>query len=131
VAALLAFDYEANLKTNTEIMKKALSNIRSIEITRAARSTQMGNLKIARKQPIGFLDGDLVAVGDSNADVLNHVLPRVDLRKAEVVTIYYGGEAEPDEADHLGAEIREKYRHLQIEVIRGGQPHYDYIISVE
>ncbi len=131
VAALLAFDYEANLKTNTEIMKKALSNIRSIEITRAARSTRMGNLKIARKQPIGFLDGDLVAVGDSNTDVVNHVLPRVDLRKAEVVTIYYGGEAEPEEAEHLGAEIRDKYRHLQIEVIRGGQPHYDYIISVE
>ncbi len=131
VAALLAFDYEANLKTNTEIMKMALSNIRSIEITRAARSTRIGNLKIARKQPIGFLDGDLVAVGDSNTDVVNHVLPRVDLRKAEVVTIYYGGEAKPEEAEHLGAEIREKYRHLQIEVIRGGLPHYDYIISVE
>ncbi len=131
VAALLAFDYEANLKTNTEIMKSALSNVRSIEITKAARSTQMGNLKISRKQPIGFLDGDLVAVGDSDIKVVEKIFARINLKNSQVLTIYYGGDADPEESSALGAQIREKYPHLQIEVIRGGQPHYNYIISVE
>jgi len=131
VAALLAFDYEADLQTNTQIMKKAISLIRSIEITRAIRSTQIGNLKIKKKQFIGLLDGDLVAVGDANADVLNQVLARLDLDKAEVVTIYYGANTEADEAEQVSDSIREQYPQLQIEVVQGGQPHYNYIISIE
>ena len=131
VVALLAFDYEADFKTNTRIMEKALSSVRSIEITRAVRSTKVGDLKIKRKQPIGLLDGDLVAVGDNNVDVINRVLVRRDLDKAEVVTIYYGADDESAEAEQIGDSIREQHPQLQIEVIRGGQPHYSYIISIE
>jgi DAK2 domain fusion protein YloV len=131
VVALLAFDYEADFNTNTQIMEKALSSVKSIEITRAVRSTKLNGLKIKRKQPIGLLDGELVAVGNSNLDVINQVLTRLDLDKAEVVTIYYGADTESAEAEQIGTIIRERHPQLQIEVINGGQPHYGYIISVE
>jgi DAK2 domain fusion protein YloV len=131
VVALLAFDYEADFNTNVQIMEKAMSSVRSIEITRAVRSTKVNNMKIKRKQPIGLLDGDLVAVGDSNLDVVNQILAKLDLDKAEVVTIYYGADADSVEAEQISASITERQPQLQIEVIRGGQPHYSYIISVE
>ncbi len=131
VVALLSFDYEAAFNTNVQIMEKALSSVRSIEVTRAVRSTKVNGLKIKRKQPIGLLDGDLVAVGDSNIDVINQVLAKIDLDKAEIVTIYYGAEAESAEAEQISAIISEQHPQLQIEVIRGGQPHYSYIISIE
>ncbi len=131
VAALLAFDYEANLETNTQLMQKAAAAVRSIEITRAVRATRLGGLEIKKKQPIGFLEGDLVAVGNSTTDVLDQVLARLDLEKAEVITVYCGADAETDEAEQVSGSIREKYPQLQIEVIQGGQPHYDYIVSVE
>jgi len=131
VVALLSFDYEADFNTNAQIMKKALSSVRSIEVTRAVRSTKVNGLKIKRKQPIGLLDGDLVAVGDSNIDVINQVLAKIDLDKAEIVTIYYGADAESAEAEQISAIISEQQPQLQIEVIRGGQPHYSYIISIE
>ncbi|MFQ5997375.1 MAG: DAK2 domain-containing protein [Dehalococcoidales bacterium] len=131
VAALLAFDYEANLSTNVQIMGKAMSAVKSIEITRAVRSTKLGELKIKKKQPIGFLDGDLVAVGNSTLDVLNQVLAKVALDKVEVITIYYGADTKSAEAEEVGNGIREQCPHLQIEVVRGGQPHYNYIVSME
>jgi len=131
VAALLAFDYEANLSTNVQIMKKAMSSVKSIEITRAVRDTKIGGLKIKKKQPIGVLDGELVAVGDSTVDVLNQVLAKLDLDKVEVITIYYGADTKLAEAEQVGDNIRERYSRLQIEVVRGGQPHYNYIVSIE
>jgi DAK2 domain fusion protein YloV len=131
VVALLAFDYEADFKTNAKIMEKALSSVRSIEITKSVRSTKVNGLKIRRKQPIGLLDGDLVAVGDSDLEVINKLLARLNLEEAEVVTIYYGEDVEETEPEQIGASIREQHPQLQIEVIRGGQPHYSYIISVE
>ncbi len=131
VVALLAFDYEADFKTNAKIMEKALSSVRSIEITKSVRSTKVNGLKIRRKQPIGLLDGDLVAVGDSDLEVINKLLARLNLEEAEVVTIYYGEDVEETEPEQIGASIRQQHPQLQIEVIQGGQPHYSYIISVE
>ena len=131
VAALLAFDYEVNLKTNTQIMKKAISAVRTIEITRATRSTRLGELKIKRKQPIGLLDGDLIATGKNNTDVLNQVLAKLDLDKAEVITIYYGADTKTAEAEQVSNSIREQHPQSQIEVVQGGQPHWNYIISIE
>jgi len=131
VVALLAFDYEADFNTNAQIMEKSISSVRSIEITRAIRSTKVNDLKIKKKQLIGLLDGDLVAVGDNNMDVINQVLAKLDLSKAEVVTIYYGDDEESAEAEQISASIGKQHPQLQIEVIRGGQPHYNYIISIE
>ena len=131
IAALLAFDYEANLATNIQIMKQAVATVRSIEITRAVRSTQLGNLKIKKKQPIGFLDGALVTVGNTNVDVLNQTLEKLDLAKAEVITIYYGADTQITEAEQISNGLREQHPHLQIEIVLGGQPHYNYIISIE
>ena len=131
IAALLAFDYEADFETNAQVMDKAKSAVKSIEITRAIRSAQLDGLKIKRKQAIGFLDGALVAVDDDAAEVLKEALARLDLGEAEVVTIYYGADIESAEAEQVSASIREQHPQLQVEVVRGGQPHYHYIVSIE
>jgi DAK2 domain fusion protein YloV len=131
VAALLAFDYEADLETNAQLMTEAKSAIKSIEITRAVRSTQLNGLTIKKKQAIGLLDGDLLAVGNNTTDVLNKMLARLDLNKAEIITIYYGADTELAEAEQVSTSIREQYSQLQVDVVRGGQPHYNYIVSIE
>jgi DAK2 domain fusion protein YloV len=131
VAALLAFDYEADLETNTVNMYQAQAEVRSIEVTRAVRASRLGGLDIKKNQAIGFLDGDLVAVADKTEEVLNEVLERVEPDKAEVVTIYYGADTKPAGAEQAAASIRERYPQLQVEVVQGGQPHYNYIASVE
>jgi len=131
VAALLVFDYEADLETNAQIMRKAKSAVKSIEVTRAVRSTQLNGLKIKKKQAIGFLDDNLIAVGDNTTDVLNEVLTGVDLDKAEVITLYYGADTEAAEAEQVSITIREQHPQLQVDIVRGGQPHYNYIVSIE
>ena len=131
VAALLAFNSEADLETNAQAMNRAKSEVRSIAITRAVRAVQLGGLNIKKKQAIGFLDGDLVAGGDSTTGVLGQVLAKLDLDEAEVITIYYRAEAERAEAEKIILSIHEQHPHLQVELVRGGQPHYHYIASVE
>ena len=131
VAALLAFDYEANFETNAKIMTEALSTVKSVEVTRAVRSTKLNGLAIKKKQAIGFLDGALIAVADKTAEAVNEVLAKADLDKADVVTIYYGADTKKAEAEEINDNISAQYPNLQVEVVNGGQPHYEYIISIE
>ena len=131
VAALLAFDYESDFETNSKMMEKARGAVRTVEITRAIRTTKIGDMKIRKNQAIGLLDTDLVAVGNSAMDVLNKVIEEIDMDDAEVVTIYYGQDIEKDDAELVSDNIHNKYPKLQIEVVKGDQPHYEYIISIE
>jgi len=131
VAALLAFDYEGDLGTNAQLMEEAKSAVKSIEVTRAVRSTKLNGQKIKKKQAMSFLNGDLLAVGDTSTGVLNEALAKLDLDEAEVITIYYGADTEPAEAEQFSISLREKHPQLQVEVVKGGQPHYNYIVSVE
>jgi DAK2 domain fusion protein YloV len=131
VAALLAFDYEADFDTNLKLMKEAQGRVKTVEITQAVRPANLNGLRIRRKQTIGLLDDDLLAAGNDALDVLNKILAKVNLRKSEIVTIYYGQDTKKNEADEVGESIRTKYPQLQVEVVRGGQPHYLYIVSIE
>jgi DAK2 domain fusion protein YloV len=131
VAALLAFNYDADLKTNASLMKEAASSVVTIEVTRAIRAARIGNLKIGKRQSIGFVDGELAAAGDKPAQVLWDVIDGVDMGKKEIVTIYYGKNAKRPKAEEVAERIRDKYPKLEVELVYGGQPHYNYIVSVE
>ncbi len=131
VAALLALDYEADLETNSRIMRQAISEVKTVEITRAVRSTQINDIKVKRKQAIGLVDGDLVAVGNDPAEVLRDAIARLNMDDKEIVTVYFGANTDQAEAERASSMISEGYPQLQVEVVRGGQPHYDYIVSVE
>jgi hypothetical protein len=131
VVALLAFDYEADFSANADIMEKALSTVRTIEVTRAVRATKINGMNIKRHQPIGLLDDELVAVGDNDLEVINEILEEIDLDNAEVVTIYYGAETSTAAAEEVSASITEQHPGIQVELIKGNQPHYNYILSVE
>lgn len=131
VAALLAFDYDANLETNTDLMKQAVKNVKTIEITRAVRSTQLGGLKIKKKQIISLLDDELVSAGNDAIEVLMDTISKVNLEEHEILTIYYGSDTTIAEAEKAAVTIRNQYPKLQVEIIRGNQPHYNYIVSVE
>jgi len=131
VAALLAFDYEADFDTNAELMKEATSLVKTIEITRAVRAAQLDGLSIKKRQAIGLLDGDLLAAGKNTIDILTKMLAKIDLKNTEIITIYYGADTKPDEAEQVSTSIRDKYPQLQVEVVKGGQPYYNFIVSIE
>lgn len=131
IAALLAFDYEADFEANTRLMGEAKARAKTIEITRAVRSARLNGLNVRRRQVIGLLDGELLAAGNKPLDVLDKMLAKLDLKKMEIITVYYGADTSAGEAEQVSTRIREQHPQLQVEVVRGGQPHYDYIVSIE
>jgi len=131
VAAFLAFDYEMNVEENAQAMEKAISRVKAIEVTRAMRETRLDRLEIRKGQFIAILnDEDLIAKADKMRDVILEAVGKAGIEKAEIVTIYYGAQIKGTEAQLIAQDIHDRY-HIEVEVVRGGQPHYNYIISLE
>jgi DAK2 domain fusion protein YloV len=132
IAALLAFNYEGTLEDNVQAMQEAAEIVKTLEITRAVRSTKLNGMKIKEGQVIGIVDDDnIVAAGDDVDDVLFKALAQMEVQASEVITLYYGNDIEETQAGNVVEKINEKYPGKQVELVHGGQPHYDYIISLE
>jgi hypothetical protein len=132
IAAIIAFNYEGGLEENVQAMEEVIATVKTVEITKAARTTQIKGLKIKKGQAIAIVDDeDLVAAGDSITGVLFQALGKAGIKSAEVITVYFGADVETPEAEQVNQEIRKKYPEKQVEMVSGGQPHYYYIVSLE
>jgi hypothetical protein len=131
IASLLSFNYDADLEGNASAMEEARNRVRTVEVTRAVRSSKIGGTKIKKGEVLALLDGELVGVGNNISVEFLDAIFDLDMSESEMVTVYYGAETEKVDAEAMVEEIRHKYPHLEVELISGGQPHYSYIVSIE
>ncbi len=131
IAALLAFNYDLGAEENASAMTEALESVSTIEIARAVRKTEINGTRIRKGQFIAIQnDKGLIAAGDEVADVVLDSLDRVVTAEAELVTLYWGAEVDSLTAQSVRDRTHERYG-IEVELVNGGQPHYDFIISVE
>ena len=132
ITALLNFNFENTMAENVQSMSEAVKSVKTVEVTTAARSTQIHGLKIKQGQAIGIIDdADLVAAGDDIPTVLLESLIAGGIDAVELVTIYYGADLKTEQAEAVVKGLRDKYPGKQFELVSGGQPHYFYIVSLE
>jgi DAK2 domain fusion protein YloV len=131
ISALLALNYQSDLKTNARIMAEATQAIKTVEITTAVRSVQINGMTVHEGEVIGLIDGKLQVKGQEMEDVVTQALQEIGAQDYEIITIYYGETVTDVQAEALSGEILNLYPDQEIEVIDGGQPHYHYILSVE
>ncbi|MFH1085277.1 MAG: DAK2 domain-containing protein, partial [Chloroflexota bacterium] len=116
---------------NVAAMTEASQQVKTVEITRAVRSTRLNGLAIAEGQFIGLVDDDLVASASEIQPLVMELLERIGADALEIVTVYRGKEVGSAEAAELVEAIRAAYPDLELELLEGGQDHYHYIISAE
>jgi len=131
IAALAAFTFAADLDANAAAMAAVASGVRTGEVTRAVRDATIGGVAVKVGDVIGLLDDVLTLAGDDSAAVALDLLHRMDAAHAELITLYTGGEVTDEIAASLGARIGASYPAAAVEIVPGGQPHYDFIVSVE
>jgi dihydroxyacetone kinase-like predicted kinase len=131
ISAVLTLNHQADLETNANMMLQAMQEVRTGEVTVATRDVGLGGLAVKAGQVIGLLDDELVVAGEAPRDVVQRLLERMDASELEIVTLYFGADVAPAEAQELGEQLQDLHAELEFEVLEGGQPHYFYIISAE
>jgi uncharacterized protein len=131
LAAMLSLHPDGELDAVAEKMTKALDNVRAGEITTATRSVEIDGVKVETGQVIALLDGKLVASASSVEEACLALLEKAGADEDELITLLYGEELAHAEANRIADVIRNKYPNQEVEVQEGGQPHYQFIVSVE
>jgi len=131
IAALLSISPGEDVKTVVEAMEDACGAVRTIEVTRAVRRTSIGGVRVNEGNVIAIVDDQLKLTAPSAERAVVGALEGLPKADESLATLYYGAETTAAAAEELARNIREGFSSYEVEVVYGGQPHYDYIVSVE
>ncbi len=131
IAAVIAFLPDDSPEENEERMNEAAQKVRTGMITFSVRDTDLDEMHIKEGSIIGLNNGRVTVNCESATEAAVALMKEIVTEDDGLITVYYGADTNPQEAETLGQEIAELYPNCDVEVHQGGQPLYYYLLSVE
>ena len=132
IAAMLAFDPDAELEQNQVNMSNALDTVSTGSITFAARDSDYDGHAIREGELLALDNGKLSFTDTDLARTCSKLVKQMLSRSSSFVTVYYGEDVTPEMAAQAEGAIRQRLpEDVELTVLNGGQPVYYFIISVE
>ena len=132
ITALLNFDPSANAETNTINMMAAADKVSTGLITYAARDSEFDGKRIRKGEIMALENGKIVATSTDLTKATYRLARSMCKKDSSFVTIISGCDVSDEEAEKLTEIVKAKCpNHVEVSHIRGGQPVYYYMISVE
>ena len=129
ISAMLAFSAEVSTEENLSAMEQAIDSVTSMSITRAIRNTTIDGEKIENGQMLGLVNGSIDCVADGTMECLEKLCEK--MTDAGFITLFYGADVSEEDAKKAEELVQSKAIDAETVLIAGGQPLYDFIISVE
>lgn len=131
ITSLLGFNPDASIEENEATMIEMMGSVSTGQVTYAIRDTEIDNILIKKDDFMGLIDGKIVVSTPSIEDTVKQTLLQMINEDTEIVTVYVGEDGDADYAEGLADELMDGNDMIDVEVVQGNQPVYNYIFSVE
>ena len=131
LSAMLRLDPDYELDHVANDMNRALHDVETGEITVATRSVEINGVNVRAGEVIALHNGTLVSASETIEEACLDLLEKANTNERERITFFYGKNISHSEVNRIVDKIRLKYPAHEIEMHEGGQPHYQFIISIE
>ena len=131
ISAMLVLDPEADTETNAAAMEEARKNVRTSEITYAARDSDFDGFDIHEGDYMALAEGQLFGTDRAIGSLLERLAQADSQQNAEFISIFYGEDVSEDQANEALSIFQKQCPNAEITLLAGGQPVYYYMISAE
>lgn len=132
LSAMLVFDPDSDAETNVDNMLQAAKNVSTGQVTFAARDSEFGARRIKEGEIIGLDNGKLTVTSSSPNKALYKLAKSMINKEMSFVTLISGEGVSEEEAASAVEMLENKFAdQVDITYIKGDQPIYYYIFSVE
>ncbi|HEV7526685.1 MAG TPA: DAK2 domain-containing protein [Acidimicrobiia bacterium] len=131
LAALVEYDPNAAVGANAASMERALTRVRTGEVTQAVRTASIDGKQIREGEWIALAREGVVGSAGSPADAVCKLLDVLVGDDSEIVTVLIGCDAAAKDTERIREHIEYAFPDLEVEFHDGGQPLYPYLVGVE
>ena len=131
VTAMLSFNPEGTEEENVEALTEALATVDTMQITYAARNSDFDGYDIHEGDYLALFGSQLFGTSQDIRVLLRSLAEKVRDDGKEYITIYYGADVKEKHAQKTADIFADICPDADVNLIRGGQPVYYYLISAE
>ena len=131
ITAMLSFNPEGSVEENTEALTEALGTVDTMQITYAARNSDFDGYEIHEGDYLAIYGSALFGTSRDIKVLLRALAEKVRDESKEYITIYYGADIQEKHAQKAADLFCEICPDADVNLLRGGQPVYYYLISAE
>ena len=131
ITAMLSFNPEGTEEENTEALTEALATVDTMQITYAARNSDFDGYDIHEGDYLALFGSQLFGTSQDIRVLLRSLAEKVRDDGKEYITIYYGADVKEKHAQKAADIFADICPDADVNLIRGGQPVYYYLISAE
>ena len=131
ITAMLNFNPEGEVQENVDAMTESLDTVDTMQITYAARNSDFDGHDIHEGDYLALYGGALFGTGRDVKALLKALAQKVNKSGKEYITIYYGADITEKQAQKTADLFADICPNADVNLLRGGQPVYYYLISAE
>ena len=131
VTAMLNFNPDGTEEENVEAMTESLDTVDTMQITYAARNSDFDGYDIHEGDYLALYGSALFGTSQDIKVLLKSLAQKIRDDGREYVTIYYGADVKEKHAQKTADLFAQICPDADVNLLRGGQPVYYYMISAE
>ena len=131
ITAMLSFNPDGEIAENEEAMTEALATVDTMQITYAARNSDFDGHNIHEGDYLALYGSALFGTSRDIKVLLRSLAEKVRAEGKEYITIYYGEDVKERHAQKAADIFADICPDADVNLLRGGQPVYYYLISAE
>lgn len=130
-STIVQFDLGKSATVNAEAMRRALSQVKTGEVTRAIRDAVTDSGKVHCGDHLAISGSRILGVASDLVGATVTLVGQLIEDHHELITIYRGAALGVDDLDGVVAEIGNLHPGLLIEQLNGGQHHAELLVALE
>ena len=131
ITAMLSFDPEGEVDANVQTMTEVMDTVDTMQITYAARDSDFDGYDIHQGDYLAMYGSSLFGTSRDIKVLLRSLAEKVRDEGKEYITIYYGEDIQEKYAQKTADLFAKICPEADVNLLRGGQPVYYYMISAE
>lgn len=130
LSACIMFNPECDKETNISEMNEAIAHVKTGQVTYAIKDTTYEGMAINANDYMGILDKDIVIADPDKLSTTKALIAKMIDDESEILTLIQGEDATDEETNEVLSYIEENYE-VEVDMQKGDQPVYSFIIGVE
>ena len=131
ITAMISYMPGESAEINEAQMTESLGSVESGAVTYAVRDTHMGEFQIRQGDILALKNDEICQVGTDLMETTKELMDAMISEESSIITVYYGTDADPAQAEELRQYVEELHPDLEVEIQKGGQPLYYFLLSAE
>ena len=131
IVAASSFSPDLDDKENVKNMKDAIKHVKSGSVTYAIKDTVIDGVSVTKDYFMGISDKKIITCEKKPLTALYKLLSSMVNSETFLITILVGEDVKDDDIETITTRLEKKYPEVELDIRRGDQPVYSFLVGVE